>query len=207
MQKNINEKNVQRLLEKKSSKIMLLQAFSLIKPEKKEYISAIIIGMLCGIPALIIGISTDTIPILTKVFEMITGVMLTLLGVVFTGYAFFQALVSQELLVWLINEGDENRSKLEENNEYFIKLMMLQGISVFIGLFLGIIFIAIPSDWSLFGSVMVNNSIACVLVWIYLVFNFLVLWELKSFIFNVFQLFNAHAVAKILSTLNKKDND
>ena len=198
MQKNINEKNVQRLLEKKSSKIMLLQAFSLIKPEKKEYISAIIIGILCGIPALIIGISADTIPILTKIFEMITGVMLTLLGMVFTGYAFFQALVSQELLVWLINDGDENRSKLDENNEYFIKLMMLQGISVFIGLFLGIVFIAVPSDWSLFGNV---------LVWIYFVFNFLILWELKSFIFNVFQLFNAHAVAKILSTLNKKDND
>ena len=57
----------------------------------------------------------------------------------------------------------------------------------------------------------VNNTIAFVLIYLYLYFSLSVVWEMKSFVFNLFQAFNFYAGVKasdlIKSQKNKTDDD
>ena len=58
------------------------------------------------------------------------NVSLTLFGIIFTGYAIFQALLSNKLTLSLFEDTSTSRdnmtkSKLQETNENFVCLMML----------------------------------------------------------------------------------
>lgn len=53
----------------------------------------------------------------------------------------------------------------------------------------------------------VNNLIATTLICFFLTFNFLIVWEIKSFIFNVFKLFNAYAGSSILAVSGDEDKE
>ncbi len=209
---------IEELLKNQTSKEMLFQSFNFILPNKtnKNYLSFCIIILLSMIPSVLIGFSSDTISLIKSSAEKINEAMIALFGIVFTGYAFFQALINKELLLRMLSsdEGDKDsrkkqvkKSRLQISNEYFVKVMMLQGFSIIISLFLGISLDAIPNNWSLFDNLIMNNSIAFLAIWLYLSFNFLIVWEIKSFVFNVFQLFNAHAGAKVLTMLNGKQNE
>lgn len=73
-----------------------------------------------------------------SILEMINTVILSLFAVVFTGYALFQALMGDKLLLLLLmieatNDNDAS-SKLEETNRYFVKVMLLQFFLVMVNL-------------------------------------------------------------------------
>ncbi len=216
MKRKINVDNVERLFEKKSSKQVMFHALKLLKPSKKNIVSFIIIILIGILPAGLISYSIDTIKMTKAAIEVIGGVVLALFGIAFTGYAFFQALINKELLIWMLEDDkdnkdnkdkdDKSKSRLQNMNEYFAEVMMLQGLSIFISLIVRVILIALPENWAATNFNLLNIIISLIVLSFYFSFNFLTVWELKSFIFNIFQLFNAHAGAKVLSMF-KDDNE
>lgn len=206
MKTEVEFEPIEQLFKKQTSKRLLIEAFQLIL-NKESRLSIIIVFIVCLLPSILISTSSDTINLTSNVVDKINDVMLALFGVIFTGYAFFQALINKEFLIWMLGSEDSNqkngeeikKTRLQITNEYFVHVMLLQGFSIFISVFLIITLGAIPEDWCLFKINIINEIIAFCLLQCYLVFNFLIIWELKSFVFNIFLLFNAHAGATVLS--------
>lgn len=169
-------------------------------------------NIFCLIPTILIGISLNTQQLFLNGMELINNSIMAIFGIVFTGYALFQAFINDELLLRMINEPDlENkdmRNKLQETNETFTELMMLCVISIVTNVYLNLIISSLPENFLVFEKMAYNNIFAMVLMQIYFVFNSNIFLELKSFIFNTFQLFNLHAGTKVIQIMqNKEGND
>ena len=139
-------------------------------------------------------------------------IMLGIFGIVFTGYTFFQALMNKQLLVRMLSNNsedneDKTKSKLQETNESFVEYMMLNLISIIVSLLLKIILSSIPAEFVAFSKMLTNNIIATLLISLYFYFILTIIWEVKSFIYNVFQVFNMHAGTRVLELFDDDDKD
>lgn len=216
MKKGINIDNVNSLFLKRSSRKVFCEGFKEIIPCRNNYGSFLCSVIFAVIPAIIIASSSDTVELFVKSVETFNGIILSLFGIVFTGYAFFQALINDDLLVRLLAspqkinekkvEGSNNKSMLQESNEYFINVMMLDVFAIFISSFLKITIGSMEKDFTLTNSLILNNTIAFVGIFTYFVIMFRIVWEMKSFVFNIFQLFNAHAGSKAIELINQEES-
>lgn len=199
-------KNVEKLIKVETSEKKMLSAFNIFKPTHKNWKKYLCIIAICLVPAFLTSTSPDTVTIFSESLDAIFNVTLALFGIIFTGYAFFQALVNDELLLDMLEEDniEKSESKLQETNEFFVESMMRYVLAILLLLLLKLTILAIPKDWILVKNIFWSNVIAGIFIEIYYVFNVFILWETKSFIFNVFQLFNAHAIARVIEIL---DND
>lgn len=206
---NIDLKNIEKLFLKRSSTQIFMEAFREIYPRKNTCISFIIIFSIALIPASIIGCSEETVELFVSAVGTFNSIILVLFAVVFTGYSFFQALINKEFLLRLLSSTTKlgnlsDKSKLQESNEYFTNIMMLDIFSIMINAFLLITFKSLPRDFCLPLDNYINNTLAIILIWFYFALMFLIVWEMKSFVYNTFQLFNAHAGVKVIALLNEQ---
>ncbi|MEF2247315.1 hypothetical protein [Paenibacillus sp. IITD108] len=214
----IDVKKIEKLFSSRSSRALFKEAIIEILPEKDQWASSIIFGVISAVPAGIIGVSKDTVELFYKAVSNLNSIILALFAIVFTGYALFQALVNNDLLRRLIiadakksgkrsKEDKTRKSKLQESNEYFIKLMMLIISAIVINALLLLVIGSLPKDFYLPLNNTFNNTMAAILIWIYFLYMFRILWEMKSFVYNMFQLFNAHAGSKAIELLKKQDEE
>lgn len=202
---------VEKLLQHTSSDELIENTKKILIPEKKEknkYIGTIIV---CIILSACIATSKDTVDIFIDTVQCINDIILALFGIVFTGYALFQALIGKEMLRRMINstvgEGDEEKSKLQEANELFAEVMTLDFMCVIANVILIIVGKCIPSDATLFQTMWLNNLLAGLGIGIYFYIVALTLLEVKSFIYNMFQWFNFHAGTRLLELMNQENNE
>ena len=116
----------------------------------------------------------------------------------------FQALIGDKLILYLLTSEKSGKSKLEESNESFIYLIVVQIIALLIDLLVYIVMVALPDDWCMTNSNMANVCMATVIVVIMFYLNVEAICGMVSFIFNVYQLFNAHAMARIIDIIEKE---
>ena len=212
MGKEVNLKNVLRLGEERDSSTLLVQAVKLLKISKKNVWRKLTFMMLELFVAILLSISSTTLIRFATFLELLNGVLIAFFSVVFTGYALFQALVGERLLLYLVNEtidaDGEEKSQLEDSNDYFAKVMLAQFILILLNIFC-VMILNIVTDLNI--SCMLDFSqrewIGAVVIFILIHLNFEVLWEIKSFIFNVFQLFNGHAMARIIEMVEKEKEE
>ena len=90
-----------------------------------------------------------------------------------------------------------DKGDLSETNRYFAEVMFFQIGCLIINICIMLFCIAFPEDWCLLYSDAANTILASVVILILLHINFEGIWEMKSFIFNMYQLFNLHALSRI----------
>lgn len=210
--RQINIKLLEKMFQSTTSSRLIKNALKMYIPRGKYKKRIIGENIFCLIPTILIGISLNTQQLFLNGMELINNSIMAIFGIVFTGYALFQAFINDELLLRMINEPDlENkdmRNKLQETNETFTELMMLCVISIVTNVYLNLIISSLPENFLVFEKMAYNNIFAMVLMQIYFVFNSNIFLELKSFIFNTFQLFNLHAGTKVIQIMqNKEGND
>ena len=189
--------NAVKLTEKSNSNKVFLQSLKILKPDKSNFLHKLIFGIIEVILAIIMVKRVDTISLTEDVLQVVITVMLAFLAVVFTGYAFFQALINDKLLVSMIVAGDDKNNKLSEANNYFAEVMIFQIGCMLLDLLVIVFMIVLPEDWTLLSNNMLNEAFATIGISFLLYCNVESIWEMKSFIFNVFQLFNLHAYSRI----------
>ena len=189
--------NAEKLTEKSNSNKVFLQSLKILKPNKSNFLHKLIFGIIEITVAFIMAKRTDTIGLTENVLQVVITVMLAFLAVVFTGYAFFQALINDKLLVSMIATGDNKNNKLSEANIYFAEVMIFQIGCMLLDLLVIVFMIVLPEDWTLLSNNMLNEAFATIGISFLLYCNVESIWEMKSFIFNVFQLFNLHAYSRI----------
>ncbi len=201
-----------KLLKNQSSKNLIFNSLEIFKPTKRNLKRQLILYIVAVFVSVFVGVSYNTKLIMVDTVQTILDIILALFGIIFTGYAFFQALINDELLIRLMKEtfkdkDGEEKSKLQETNEEFIHCMMLNILIILLSFLLKIIVNSIPDDFLMFDKLIYNNICATVLISIYIYVVISVVWEVKSFIFNLFQLFNAYAGTRILGMFEKDSDD
>jgi hypothetical protein len=206
------EKTILQMLKTETSERRLVKAFSIYKLNSSNIFARILTAIIFIAPSLLIGFQ-NTVQIMSETLEIVMNVLLALFGVVFTGYVFLQALFNAELVKLLIESVDIDKhdkvekSKLQETNEKFLSLMMLFLVAIFISFLLRIIILGIPESYLLFPSIIANEIIAVLLIEAYFYFIGVILWNMVSFIFNLFQLFNMYAVSKYVKAMEQERID
>lgn len=209
MDRKLNSKNLaQKLFQRTTSKQVLKDSIKEILFDSKDKKSIKLILAISFILTLGIVFSSTTIELLIEVIEMFNAVLLAIFAVVFTGYAFYQALISEELLKRLLTIEEEGKSYYQISNDYFINIMVLNVFEIFINVILIIFLKTLPKDFLLFDSMVFNQGLAFLLIIYYLYIELKFIYEMKSFLFNVYQLFNIAAGEMAIKIINnEKDSN
>ncbi len=212
MKAEINIDVLQKLLKKQTSGKLILEALEVFKISKKNWKQQLCLYSISLSVSLVVGISQSTVGVVVDSAQLILDVILALFGIVFTGYALFQALINNELLIRLLcdtnkDEKEEEKSKLQETNETFVKCMLLNILAIMVSLLIRIIISCVPDDFLVFKELVYNNITAAFLISIYFYFIITIIWEVKSFVFNIFQLFNAYAGTRVLKIFENNSNN
>lgn len=207
---DIKPEAVENILNSSSSERIFIKALSVYIIRKTNFVENGIILVLCTIIALILGINSNIVALVENSISIFLDVSLTLFGIVFTGYAIFQTLLSNKLTLSLfedtsISRDNMTKSKLQETNENFVCLMMLFIFGIIQNIILNIIIPIIPSNFCLFNNMTVNYVVAIIIIDIFLYIMGVMIWRMVSFIGNIFHLFNAYAVSKLIEALNEEE--
>ncbi len=207
----IKEETIENILKYSPSEKIFIKALSVYKIRKANICENGIILLLCTIISVILGISTNTVMLFTNSVSIFLNVTLTLFGIVFTGYAIFQTLLGNRLIIHLfedtaLTKNKITKSKLQETNENFVYLMMLFIFGIIINVILSIVMPVIPSNYCLFNSIHLCNVAAIILIDIFLYIMGIIVWRMVSFIANMFHLLNAYAVSKLLEALDEESD-
>ena len=203
---------LEEMLADSKSEILLKKSFGIFKISRENIISRLVIGILSMTISFAIG-HLDTIEILNKVLPIVLDATLAIFGVVFTGYAFFQALLSKEHLSVLIEDiqldekNNRGQNTLYKTNWNFVQLMMQFLISIFATLLLQTVLSCMATNFCLFENMWLNEILASLLIMMYIFHLIVIMWRMISFVFNIFQLFNSYAVTKYLSYIKNGNDD
>ncbi len=200
---------IEKMFQPISSNTILFDTLKMFVPKWKEKGTYIISGMLSIIPAFLAATSPFTVEIFRDLVQMVRDVALAMFGIVFTGYALFQALIGKEMLIRMlkntIGEGKQEKSRLQETNELFVKTMMMQFVCIITSVVLTLLLICIPNEFTLLKNRYWNELLAFCGMFLFIYISFITLLEIKSFVFNIFQWFNFHAVARLMEMLNDEN--
>ena len=97
--KKIDMDLLNKLFQQKASGAIVLDALCELAPKKKNYKNSIIIAVVCLIPSFLMGISYDTYSLFLGSIDIINNSITAVFGIIFTGYALFQAFINDELLI------------------------------------------------------------------------------------------------------------
>lgn len=190
--------NAEKLTMRTSSVQILRDALAHLRPERNGILRILLFILLEAFISLIIATQPNTIPLLKEVTVLIVSIIVALLAIVFTGYTFFQTLINDKLLITLLSVDINNNANLVNTNKYFAEVMILQIFSLLVNLLLAVFSIILPSDWCLTTNNIFNESLAFLGIWVVLFINVESIWEMKSFIFNLYQLYNLNAYSRMV---------
>lgn len=174
---------------------------------KKFRIKNLIFLLVSLIIALLLYFGQNTIENTIYLFELFNSLDIALFGITFTGFAFFQAILNDKLIEGLLLKSssvkkDSNAFVVINNSFYY--LMTLYFISIVANSLLLIICKISDSSWGLFSiSKDLTSIISVTILLIYMYFNSLVIWEIKYFLYNLFNIFNSSIIARIFEKLNQ----
>lgn len=204
---NINEETIENMLKDSPSERIFVNALSVYKLRKTNIRENGLILLICTFLSVILGINLNVVSLVVNTASIFLNVFLALFGIVFTGYAIFQTLLSDRLIMYLfadthIDQNSITKSKLQETNESFVRLMMIFIFGIVINIILNILIPVIPQNYCLFDNIYICNTISIILIDYFLYIMGVTIWRMVSFIANIFHLLNAYAVSKLLDAMN-----
>lgn len=195
---------IHELAHPKTSERLMLESFEMFIIKKGNRFKCSVFLVICILMAFSIGYSKDTVVIFNDIVDIVLTIILALFGIAFTGYTFFQALINGKLVELLMSGKGKNTNKFAETNESFVKLMMVYIALITISFLLKIISLFITEDF-IFVNLGLSNILASLGILVYLYVSLVAIWHVKSFVYNIFQLFNMHAIQEYLDEKDKQD--
>ena len=177
-----------------------LNVIAPIKGMRWQWGISIFISIAIAIP---IGISQETVRVFSETVDMLNNLFVAFIAMQMGAYALFQALLSDQL-IWEIYK---NVNMIDEANNSFLGVMLLFWFGIMLDIVLLIVLKIIPGDMLLFKKIWVNNVVAIILVIVYLIFHIRVLFEVRNFAINLYQVFVAYNKISILKSLEDKNRN
>lgn len=151
-------------------------------------------------------LNTNNIVVYSKtLISIILPCLVTLITMVLTGHAIFQAFSSKETLVALLQPNGKGDSIFIEMNRHVFITLISYVFAICLSLISYIIIVAIPETWECpYMTAKVNDNIAAGSLAAYLVFVLHIVIELKSFVYNLYQCFKVSVKCKIMDEETQK---
>lgn len=178
--------NIEQLIDKREVNAIIkesIKEISLCKKNIWQYIVAITLGVII---AYIVSFSFGTVSTVIEITELLFETSIGIVGIILGAYSIFQALMKKEL-IWILVQSDENI--LKQSNKTFLNISILYVIDAVISLTIRIILRAIGSEFVIFKNMLLNNIFSAALIFIYIVYNLLLLLEMIVFCINLYRMF------------------
>lgn len=196
-----------KLFEKRSSMQVVKDAFKELHSKKKSSrFFRIILLAIVIILSICVKMRSDTFEVVMEIIEFCNDLLLTLFGIFFTGYAFFQALINREMLKRMLETKENDKTHIQISNEYFVNIMLLDLVFIILGSILLLLGKIVPQNIYYLLPVYMRSILVIVVITVYLFYQLLLLIEMKSFVFNIFQLFNISAGTQAIDILNEEES-
>lgn len=200
-------KAINDILKDNTSLKLLLNSLPYLKLSFKRLISLIILWIIIYFSYISFFVNyINGVESSKEILNSIYVVIIPIFAIIITGYSIFQALTNGRTLMALMKASDNEKSKFQEYNYFFFSVSMLYLFIIITNFILSIILSGLPKDWYFpYFTSSVNNQIFSILITTYIVFVLNALVEMKSFVYNLYQLFSSHAVASTIDQLKKDD--
>lgn len=204
--KNILVENTEKLIRLKELDSIQLFKMCLpnFKPSKRRCIFLII--MYCTLLTIFKFLSFDNksaVGIIGDTTTNFNSIIIPIFAIIITGYAIFQALANNLTVKVMmeVSTSDEIPPLIKFNN-YFFGIAFIYLALIVINTFLQFIFKYVPDEFHFaFFSNGMNEWLAAILISCYITFVINMLVEMKSFIYNLFQVFLTNASSNIIDIL------
>lgn len=196
------EKNIDELIENRDPKELVRFSFSEIKLTRKsmpQYAFCILVSVPLSIG---IGWHIQTVEIFQNVIELFNGIELAFIAMILGSYAIFQALMTDNVIKLLV---ESKNNLLNESNKSFLRWVILYLTSILINVVMAVVLMMIPKNFILFENVIICNVVASCLLFIYFLYNMLVVTELKNFAVNLYKMFNVYNIVRALEVENEDE--
>lgn len=204
-QKGYIYKSLYELNSINSSTSLFRKSFLYLLPKKgknyrKQCIKIILFLVISAIIVFNLFFSNKKVSSLKNIISLTNTIDLVLLGLIFTGFSLFQAVLNKSVLASLVKYGNMNKEDSESfvdlyKGYYFLMCDFL--INIFVNYLLTILLDSVKGK--LLNYIFENYF--CLIypfIIIYIFVSLTVIYELKYFIFNLFSLYNLRTVSDII---------
>ncbi|MEK5056025.1 hypothetical protein MHH96_21795 [Niallia sp. FSL K6-0212] len=200
-------KSIDNIMKDDTSLKLFLKSIYSLKPSLKRILwLTILFIIIYNFYSLFLVKNIDGITSTIEIINNVYIIIIPIFAIIITGYAIFQALTNGRTLMALMRANENDRSKFQEYNYFFFSISILYLTIIIINFLLSIILGNLPEGWYfVYFNKELNNKLFSVFVSIYIVFIVNALIEMKSFIYNLYQLFSSHAIASAIEQLKKND--
>lgn len=217
----MNKENAINQLEKlnsiKSSSMLMKKGLLDLLPtegkdKKKQWLKFFLLTIFSIVVVFNISNSKDKVSVIKSIVSIINDIDLVLLGIVFTGFSLFQAIVNKSVLKTLLNfdssskKGSNSKDSFVQLNQSYYFLMSNYVVNIFINVPLLLLLNSIPKiDMKLFFFHC--ECFVKILLFCYLLLSSLVIYELKYFLFNLFSVFTLKTTMEIHEIFESEKNN
>lgn len=200
--------NLKDLLKEKNFKNIIFEGIKLIKPSKNRIIGIIIILLIITKPTIDIITSNQTIEKIVSILEFSNDIIKDFFGIVFTGYALFQALIGVNSLKQMLINKIGKYSSFKTYNLYFFTICIMYLSIILLNYLLLIIFNNF--DFNFINKLICNrgkNIIEYIFIIGYIAINIFAISEIKSFLVNMYLCFNLSVFSEGIEMVKNIEED
>lgn len=192
-EKTIN--NIKDLVDKRDIRKIVKESVREIKFSSKskwQYFASAVFSIIVSV---CISVNFDTVKIFAEVTEKFIDVGLAFVAMVLGSYSIFQALLNKQLILEIIKT---NSGLLKDANRTFLNLIILYIGSISLNLVLNIVMKIVPGDFLLLNNILLSNCVSGILIFMYMMYQFLLVIEVIIFATNLYRMFCAYNTLQAL---------
>lgn len=182
--------------------------FKELRPNKKDWIGAVLPCLGGMIFAWIIGNSADTVQMTDTICTIFLEIHVAVFGCILAAYSILLAFLDDKYIKNLLGiDYKGNANYLKAGTEYFEAAMYIYVVGILLSLGVKLIVICMPDDFVLTRNDFFNESLAAGLLFGYLAYAIRATYEIKSVVANTAILFGGSLAFRIQEFANEMDEE
>lgn len=202
IEKDVLAGNLKDLLKEKKFKDILIEGLKLLKPSKFRIIFIIIVLLLICVPVYNIVNGADVIKKVQFIMDESNDLIKDLFGIIFTGYALFQALIGVNALKQMLINKIGKHSSFKAYNLYFFILSIMYLVLIIFNYILGILINSGIYNYISILNVTTKKCLEFSFIIVYIGINIFAISEIKSFLVNMYHCFNMSVFSEGIEIVN-----
>ncbi len=202
------KKAIYRLLDDNDSDKLIINSLSCINLSARRF--KLLLILFIGLILILFHSfdqSSNALSFTFSLLNLVNSIAVPTLALAVTGFSIFQALVNGDTLITLLKVDSGESSKFQKYNYFFLAFSLLFLSIIIFNFILEVLIFNLDDGWSIsLFSNKVNTIFFTIGVSLYVTFFINALIEIKSFIYNLYQVFSINAVSKGIAYLNEHDN-
>ena len=177
-------------------------------PDRKNWFGAIFSIVLALVLSAILATSKDTVFLSQNICGILMDVQIAIFGCIFAVYSILLAFLSDSYVERLLRiDYDSQSSYLKASTRYYESALLIYFVAILLSLSCKLLLECMPEYYALTSNNVLNEILAGILLFAYLLFSIRVIYELKSIITNTLLLFRTSIQYKILDFSEKYRNE